>query len=72
MSMSKDKKARREMARKKAKRKKIMLIIAGIIVAAGVVTGSIFLISATESTPNAPGTHADHRPGGGCCGQLIR
>jgi hypothetical protein len=44
MSMSKDKKARRDLAIKRARRNRILMILAGIIVLAGVIVSAAFLV----------------------------
>jgi len=64
MSMSKDKKARRAIALKRAKRNKILLIVAGILLLVGLVLGAIFLINRQPATVQHHGGHNHHAHGG--------
>jgi flagellar basal body-associated protein FliL len=65
MSMSKEKKARRELALKKAKRKKILIIIAGAVVLAGIVTAMVVFVD-WENVGMPQHTHGEACGDDGC------
>lgn len=59
MSMSKDKKARRELALKRARQKRLLVIIACILAAVGIVVAMAFLVD-WENFSNPPASNHTH------------